>query len=65
MGSQSHMLQVSDCNVGAMDTNLIGNDGMMEVRLNDNLILKRHSFWVVFIETPSCLKDKKRYVTTG
>lgn len=31
VGSQSHMLQVSDCNVGAMDTNLISNDGMMEI----------------------------------
>lgn len=56
MGSQSHELQVSDCNVGAMDSNLISNDGTMEVRLNDNLIHKRHSFWVVFNETLSCLK---------
>lgn len=54
MGSQSHELQVSDCNVGAMDSNLISN--AMEVRLNDNLIPKRHSFWVVFNETLSCLK---------
>lgn len=31
MGSQSHKLQVSDCNVGAMGSNLISNDGIMEI----------------------------------
>lgn len=50
----THNLQVGDCNAGALGS--ISNDVVMEVTPNDNLMPKRHYFWVVFNETFSCLK---------